>query len=418
MLFYNRFLRQGILIALLVTIALPTMATTASRAGGSGMSWIRTADTLNNGDILIYDQLGIDTFVILNSNLSDFDTFNNVGINYGLLNPLEIGLQATYLANDQHKSSGIKSYKGIVKLNILGDKDRDNYAISLSAFQTFSPADSTSYLASGETENGAEINASYYGDGINLHLTLGSATTDAKYYTPDVQYFSVDKQYANIGLEFVTSTQHIFGIEAIQEKSEDPLYDKNQIFAFSLQYKPRGKWHYDFGLALGLPEDRSEPAKSVYAGFNYLYDVQYKPLQQSKPVQPPKQRRASIPVPKSKPAGKPVFKKQPPVTIKTEPKKTSRKFKYMVTIKNATGSSATAKRVAEFLKSNGYGVKTITSISRRNNTEIRYLKQNSKAALRLALKIPGNQDLRVMSSLARGVDFELVIGSDIVRNLR
>lgn len=405
-----------VLVACFAT--LPSHATTASRVGGSGMSWMRTADTLNNGDIVVYDQLGIDTYVILNSNLSDFDTFNTIGVNYGLFDSLELGLQTSWISNDQHKSSGIKGYKGILKFNILGDKQKDNYAVSVSAFQTFSPADSTSYIASGDTEKGTEINASYYGNGINLHLTLGSATTDAKYYNPDVVYFSVDKQYANLGVEFITSQEHIFGIEAIQERSEDPAYDQNQLVAFSLQYKPQGKWHYDFGASFGIPEDRSEPGKSFYAGFIYQYDKQHEPLKPSRPVKSIPKRKASIPTPKYRKAGKPVFNKRPPVKIKAEPKKQKRKFKFMVRIKNATGSSATAKRVAAFLKQNGYGVESIKSISRREKTEIRYLKRNSKSALRLALKIPGNQDLRVMSTLKRGVDFELVIGGDIVRNLR
>ena len=131
---------------------------------------------------------------------------------FGLFDPLELGFQTTYMANDQHKTSGIRSYKGIIKFQILGDKNNDNYTIAISAFKTVSPADTSEKIGSGEVEDGAEINASYYGDDVNLHLTLGSATADAKYYDPDVVYYSVEKQYVNLGAEFKVSDKFIFGI--------------------------------------------------------------------------------------------------------------------------------------------------------------------------------------------------------------
>ena len=132
-------------------------AATASRAGGSGMTWMRTADTLYNGELVFYDQLGIDSYVILDSNLNDFDTFNTLGVNYGLFDPLELGFQTTYMANDQHKTSGIRSYKGILKFRILGDKDKDNYAVTLATYKTASPADVSDKIGSGATEHGAPL---------------------------------------------------------------------------------------------------------------------------------------------------------------------------------------------------------------------------------------------------------------------
>ena len=79
-----------VLICLLGLMSIQTYAETASRAGGTGMSWMRTADTLSNGEMVFYDQLGVDSYVILNSNLNDYDTFNTLGLNYGLFNPLEL----------------------------------------------------------------------------------------------------------------------------------------------------------------------------------------------------------------------------------------------------------------------------------------------------------------------------------------
>lgn len=408
---------------LLGLAAAPCFAATASRPGGSGMTWMRTADTLNNGDLLVYDQLGVNTYVILDSNLNDFDTFNNVGVNYGLFDPLELDFQTTYMANDQDKTSGIRSYKGIVKFRVLGDKYVDHYAVTLSVFKTASPANNTKKIGSGETENGAEINASYYGEDLNLHLTLGSATTDAKYYNPDIVYYSVDKQYADLGVEFKVSERYIFGIEAIQERSDNVYFDKNQLFAFSLQYKPGKKWDFDFGAAFGVPADRSEPAQSFYAGFVYhLDDNKRRPAVghhagagQHYQTAPP-----AVPVPNAKPAEPPAFSKRPASEAKKTPRKkaAAAHYKYRVRIKNATGSAATAQRVAAFLKRHGYGIASIQSVAHRSKTEIRYLRQNSKQALELALKLPGNQDLRVMSGLAKGVDFDLLIGSDIVGNIR
>ena len=392
-------------------------AATASRPGGSGMTWMRTADTLSNGDMVIYDQIGIDSYVILNSNLNDFDTFNNLGINYGLFDPLEIGIQASYLANDQHKTSGIRSYKAIIKLNVLGNKETDNYAVSISAFKTNSPADPAEKLGSGEIEDGAEINTSYYGDDVNIHLTLGSATADSKYYNPDVVYYSVEKQYANLGVEFKVSDKYTFGIEAIQEQSEDVNFDKNQIFAFSLQYKSTGNWDFDFGAAFGVPEDRSEPGKSFYFGFNYRIDGDTSSSSSNNKARTVQQ---TIPTPRSKPASRPRFSQKPKQVQQKKTKKKVAKadYKYRVSIKNATGSTASAKRVATFLKNNGYRVVSVTSITRRSKTEIRYLKRNSKQALQLAIKLPGNQDLRAMNKLEKNIDFEVVIGSDMVRSIR
>ncbi len=404
-----------VLICLLGLMSIQTYAETASRAGGTGMSWMRTADTLSNGEMVFYDQLGVDSYVILNSNLNDYDTFNTLGLNYGLFNPLELGIQTTYLSNDQHKTSGIRSYKGIVKFQILGNKDIDKYAIALSTFKTTSPADKSQKLGSGEVEDGAEINTSYYGDDINLHLTLGSATSDAKYYNPDVVYYSVEKQYAYLGAEFKVSKKFIFGIETLQEQSENINFDKNQLFAFSLQYKPGKHWDFDFGASFGVPEDRSEPAKSFYVGFNYRLDDD--PTNKSHKT---KKAQSSISVPQSRPTPRPKFSQQPkPITKKkSDNKQITTSYKYRVMIKNATGSKDTAKRVRNFLRENGYRVVSTQSISRRSKTEIRYLNKKSKQALRLALKLPGNQDLREMNKLGKGVDFELVIGSDLVKNIR
>ena len=397
-------------------------AATASRAGGSGMTWMRTADTLYNGELVFYDQLGIDSYVILDSNLNDFDTFNTLGVNYGLFDPLELGFQTTYMANDQHKTSGIRSYKGILKFRILGDKDKDNYAVTLATYKTASPADVSDKIGSGATEHGTEINASYYGEDVNLHLTVGAATTDAKYYAPDVVYYSVDKQYANLGAEFKVSDKFIFGIESIQEKSENVLFDKNQIFAFSLQYKATANWDFDFGAAFGVPADRSEPAKSFYIGFNYRPDERHpsgagRPSRKDTRVN---EVQSAIPVPEPQPEPKPTFNRRPATKpiAKPAPKKIRANYKFRVTLKNATGSNATGQRVANFLRKNGYGVASIQSVARRSKTEIRYLNRNSQQALQLAVKLPGNQDLRKMSSLDKGIDFEIVIGSDMVQSIR
>ncbi len=397
-------------------------AATASRPGGSGMTWMRTADTLYNGELVIYDQLGVDSYVILNSNLNDFDTFNSLGVNYGLFDPLELGIQTTYMTNDQHNTAGIRSYKGIIKLRLLGDKDKDGYAVTVSSYKTASPTDVANKIGSGSTEDGTEINASYYGEDVNVHLTFGAATADSKYYSPDVVYYSVEKQYANLGVEFKVSDRFIFGIETIQEKSENVEFDKNQIFAFSLQYKANKHWDFDFGASFGVPEDRSEPAKSFYVGFNYRLDERRAPAaRRSSPIETRvTEKVTSIPVPESQPEAKPTFTKQPKAeaTVKPAPKKSRASHKFKVTIKNATGSSATGERVANFLREKGYAVASIQSVARRNKTEIRYLNKNSQQALQLAIKLPGNQDLRKMSSLDKGIDFEIVIGSDMVQSIR
>lgn len=411
-----------IILLLLGMMCQPTYATTSSRIGGSGMSWMRTGDTLSNGELVLYDQFGIDTYVILNSNLSDYDLFNTLGVNYGMFDSLELGLETTYLSNDQHGSSGIRSYKGILKFRILGDKIEDGYAVTLSGFKTLSPAAKSKMIGSGKSESGAEINASYFGNDINLHLNLGSATSDAKYYDPDVVYYSVEKQYANFGAEFKVSHVFTFGIEAIKERSDNVEFDQNTLYAFSLQYKPDKTWNFDFGAAFGVPEDRSEPAKSFYVGINYRIGGKDQPVVKKRPViqQKPVQQPQSIPVPETKPAAKPAFSKRT-TTPQAKPKrqeKLRKNYKYTVRLKNASGSAAIAKRVADFLRENGYGVKSIATISKRSKTEIRYLNRNSKQALRLALKLPGNQDLRKMTNLSSGVDFEIIIGNDMVKNIR
>lgn len=395
----------------------PAHAATASRVGGSGMSWMRTADILDPGELVLYDQLGIDNYVILNTNLNDYDTFNNLGFNYGLFKPLEVGIQAAYLANDQHKTSAIRSYKGIIKLRLLGNEDKDPYAVSISTYKTSSPADIADKVGSGETENGTEINAGYYSKDFNLHLTLGSATADAKYYNPDVVYFSVDKQYANIGMEFKVAERFVFGIEGIQEQSDNPLFDKNQIFAFSLQYKAGRHWRFDYGASFGVPEDRSEPSKSFYIGVNY----RLAPDRRSPPVTTPIARPAPRPAISVRPP--PQSTPRPPPARDTTPKQGPRKAiktasKFTVKIQNATGSNAAVHRVAAYLKRNGYQIASIQRVTHQSKTEIRYPPQLAKQALRLAVKLPGNQNLRKTSRLEKGVDFEIIVGSDIVGSIR
>ena len=209
-----------------------------------------------------------------------------------------------------------------------------------------SPADVNDKIGSGETEDGAEINASYYGDDINLHLTLGSATADAKIYTPDVLYYRVEKQYANLGIEFKVSDKFIFGIEGIQEQSDNATFDKNQIFAFSMQYKPGSNWNFDFGAAFGVPEDRSEPSKSFYVGFVYRID-------DTRPSAAKTRAAASDrPVPKSKPAPKATIRKRPQTrTSKTPPRKSLKAtYKYRVTIKNATSSNTTTQHITNYFR--------------------------------------------------------------------
>ena len=415
--------RLQLVVCLVVSLLFHSaQAATASRVGGSGMSWMRTSDTLSSNELVVYDQFGIDTYVILNSNLTDYDLFNSIGVNYGLFDRLELGYQSIYLSNDRHKASGFRSHKGIVKFRILGDIVEDNYAVTLSGFKTFSPAAKDKLIGSGVAESGAEVNMGYFGDDINLHLTLGSATADAKYYAPDVVYFSVDKQYANLGAEFMVSDKFTLGVEGIKEQSQNVDFDENTLFALSLQYRRNKLWSFDFGAAFGVPEDRSEPVKSFYASVNYRIGGQDTPVRQKHTVAPVKTapRQQVIPVPDTKPAAKPAFSQRPASKPKQKQKRkqVSANYRFMVKLKNASGSKSAASRVADFLKKNGYGVASIQSITRRDKTEIRYLNSNSKQALQLAIKLPGSQDLRRMTKLGKGIDFEIIIGSDIVRNLR
>lgn len=406
---------KSVLILILATVfiaASPCNAATASRAGGSGMSWMRTADINPGGQYTVFGQLGMDTFSITNTNLNDYDLFTTIGANYGLIDYLELGLLASYVSNDENKTSGLRHLKAIAKVKLLGGME-DGYAFTISSFTTTATADVIDRLGSDQAENGAEANFSYYGKDVNLHLTYGSATADFREYTPDLGFRSIDKTYLAIGAEFNLNNAFTLGVENISESSADVGFDKNQIFALSLQYHMNNDWQLDFGSAFGVPEDRAEPVKSFYLGLNYTPGRKpvAKTVQQTQRVAPARTVRV-----------KPQVKsKSVTPTKKSKPKKTASKGKKKLRIKliNASGSASMAKRTADFLRSKGYIVVSIKKATgSKSKTEIRHTRKRAREALQLALKIPGSQNLRKTGKLGKGVDLELTIGSDVLQQIR
>ncbi len=406
-----------LLLWLFLLIAQPINAATTSRQGGSGMSWMRTADINPDGQYTLYGQMGMDTFSITNSNLNDYDLFTGIGINYGLFDYLEAGLLASYVTNDESKTSGIRHLKAIAKLKLLGS-EQDGYAATVSAFTTTATADVADRLGSDESENGFEANLTYYGKDLNLHLTYGSATTDFREYLPDLVFRGIDKTYLAVGAEFKLSDVYTLGIENISESSDDTGFDKNQVFALSLQYHLAPEWQIDFGSAFGVPEDRAEPIKSFYLGLSYT---------------PGKQRSAGLSTPQTRQTT-PAKLASAPVTarpqVKTKPvtaakKSTTKKAaakggkKLRIKLINASGSGAMARRTADFLRGKGYRVVSIKKAATiRSKTEIRHTSKYSREALQLALKIPGSQNLRKAGKIGKGADLELTIGKDILQQIR
>ena len=418
---YRLLLQTTILLINFLFLATATHAATASRAGGSGLTWMRTADILAHGDFTVYEQTGMDTYNMVGSNLNDYDLFATIGINYGLADYFEFGLLTSYVSNDENNTSALRHVKATTKLRLIGSES-DGYAVGIAAFATGAVADVTDRLGSGEKENGAELNLSFYGADANLHISYGAVTADYREYLPELVFQSIDKDVLAIGAEFKLGRAFTLGIEGISESSADVNFDKNQIFALSLQYHISNDWQLDIGSAFGVPEDRAEPVKSFYIGINFTpakTAPQRRAQQQTTPepvkftnrTPPAKKQIVQIPAPKAVtlPKKKPVKKKLA----------TSAANKIRIKLVNVSGSNSMEQRARDFLISQGYMVlRTKRLPGTSDKTEIYHTSKRARDALKLALKIPGSQNLRKVKKLDRGIDLELRIGSDILQQIR
>ncbi|MDH5407675.1 MAG: LytR C-terminal domain-containing protein [Gammaproteobacteria bacterium] len=413
--------RLLLFITILILCTTVTHAATNSRMGGSGLSWMRTADIQPHNDFSIYQQTGMDTFNIVGANLNDYDLFATFGINYGLADYVELGLLTSYVSNDENNTSGIRHLKATAKLRFLGS-EKEGYAAAIFAFATGAVADIEDRLGSEEAENGAELNLSFYGEDANFHISYGSATADYREYVPELTFRSIDKDVLAIAAEFKLSRAFTLGIEGISESSDDLGFDENQLFALSLQYHISNEWQLDIGSAFGVPEDRAEPVKSFYLGINYSPGKQ--PVRRR--AQHESNTRSVKAVQTVTPPQQVVYAPVP--NVASAPKKTSKPVKKLtkkkgnnirIKLVNVSGSESMEQRARDFLISKGYTVlRTKRLPGSKDKTEIYHTSKRSRDALNLALKIPGSQNLRKVNHLESGIDLELRIGSDILHQIR
>lgn len=225
---------------------------------------LRTADTVARGERYLDLMTGTESYIVSGNN-RDLDVMLTPGFVYGFSDNLDLAVTATRMASDRN-TEGVRDLTGLAKYR-LWESDERLLGLAVSAYDNFYTADASKGLGSGDSSYGAALNLSITPrTESRYHLLLGSERSDER--LPGTSSFvSRDKLIAGAGVELRPLPELEMSFEALASHAHSGG-DDNVQFLPSLRYQPGGRVAYSFGLAYGVPSDRSKPEYRFNAGLS------------------------------------------------------------------------------------------------------------------------------------------------------
>jgi hypothetical protein len=338
-----------VLLPVFLAASFSVYGATPSYEGGTGLPYMRTADTVADGVLDLNFRTGFDKFEI--EGVSDSLINSALGVTYGLTDAWELGVALPFVSSDGDGASGIPNFKIFTKARISGGRER-GHSFGFNLYGTVLASDIENEIGSGEGGYGAELNFSLYdenfsklgklGKGLSAHFAIGREKVDTKHLGAPVIYTSDIINKLSLGLEYKPGNTYSITLEAIGTTIVEND-DDNLLIVPGFTYHPSDRISYHLGAAFAVPDERSQPANRVFAGVSYSFfkgqsskywqqPIVEEPEEikevESKPKPLPKPSPFSIetevhelpPEEVRKPAPKPVIKKPAPVRKKVAPR--------------------------------------------------------------------------------------------------
>lgn len=245
----------------------------ALNAGGlSGLLSINTADTLRADESYLNLAGGADIFYDPAANNRDLDLFMNPALLYGVSRRFEVGLQAHPVYLIDSSDYGIRDLAVAGKYRFLGDR-ASGYGVALAAHGSLFKADESRNLGTADSSYGVELVLSRYGSAGGLHLALGSKVDDIRVKGATPAFVSDDMLTAAAAFELTLLPEFTFSLEVLGSKRMSAGDENLQVMP-GVRFRPNNSLSYMFGIAYGLPSDRSDPEVRYLAGVTVALNAQ------------------------------------------------------------------------------------------------------------------------------------------------
>ena len=233
---------------------------------GDGSLRLRTADTLAAGDRYLDVQTGTESY-IANGNSRDLEMTMSPEIVYGVSDDLDLAVSATHVTSNA-STQGLRNLTGIAKYRIWQSQS-SMLGLALSAYHDLYTTNAA--IGSGDANYGTALNLSITpGASSRYHLQVGTERSD-QYVAATSSYAAKNRLIADAGIELRPLPDLQLSVAALASRIPGNR-DNNMLLMPSLRYQPAGRVAYNFGLAYGVPSDRSSPEYRFSAGLSIGLD--------------------------------------------------------------------------------------------------------------------------------------------------
>jgi hypothetical protein len=260
--------------ALMICGIAPAYALNASVDGGSGLVVMRTADTLPRGSVDISTMTWADA--VGGDADRDWSLQVTPGIDFGLLNDLEVGVSAPYMYNINETGHGLRFVRGQVKFRFFNLTEQ-GISAAVTAYGG-APVSDSERVVSGSNNLGGELNLSMprllKPLGV-FHASLGFEKSDTKLPPDPDRYERQIKKRLNMGVEIPLGDRISASIEVSIVRAAN-VNDTVTVIP-GLRYAVSDRLILIAGGAWGTPTELAQPEWRMVGGVSYLLRTPWSP---------------------------------------------------------------------------------------------------------------------------------------------
>lgn len=256
--------------AISMVCAASVQANALNAEGMSGLLLINTADTVAVDKSFLSVSGGIDSYRIPNSSARAMDVFMTPSLTYGVTPNLEFSLRAQPVVLFDSSDFGIRDLSLAAKFRFSGDRAQ-GYGVALAAFGSMFKADVTRNIGTADSNYGAELIFSRLGSSSGLHASFGSKVDDVRMPGATPAYKAAAMLTANAGLDVMVVPGVRFSFEALFSR-QTKTGDNNLLIMPGIHLRGNDSLSYMFGMAYGVPADRSDPETRYLASISLALD--------------------------------------------------------------------------------------------------------------------------------------------------
>lgn len=246
-------------------------AINGSLSGGSGLVVMRTAQTLPRGALDLSAFGWGDSFLRPDSSHRSTDISMMPGLNYGVVNNLEVGFNAPYRYHVETSDAGVQLVRGYAKYRFL-HLPGDGIDIAVTAFGSLYTSGKAD-IASGDGSYGGEINISLprlLEPALDFHVTLGYEKSDIVQLADTVRYRQRNKRFLDIGVETPPFGAITGSLEVLYTRWSPAV--NNFLIVPGIRYAANRRLNLIMGFGWGAPRHQAQPQYRLIGGLSYVFD--------------------------------------------------------------------------------------------------------------------------------------------------